>query len=236
MSPLLNTSINPNEIGLRGLGSQTHDLLNSSNIFNKNINISIWKRKLTNQILNSSHIILEDNPSLSISKLFTPIKIYEKLFDDFDSNKKYLPLLMDVSELLNIFCKKFKLEKAWLRLEAISNPMCPRFHSDFVDCRMVTTYVGPGTEWLPNHFLDRSKLGHGNNGKSDEESGLYESNNQIEQLEVGHVALLKGEKWNGNKGRGLIHRSPQSKELYQRLYMTIDFPEFYFKIYRGESK
>ena len=53
------------------------------------------------------------------------------------------------------------------------------------------------------------------------------------QIALASGALLKGEKWEGNNGRGLVHRSPQSKELYQRLYMTIDFPEFYFKIFRG---
>ena len=102
-----------------------------------------------------------------------------KLIDDFDSNEKYLPLFKDVSELLNIFCKIFNLEFAWLRLEAINHPMCPRFHSDYVDCRTVTTYVGPGTEWLPHHSVNRSKLGHGNDGKNDEESGLFKSNNLI---------------------------------------------------------
>ena len=233
MSFLADISFQLNKVELQGMDHRTDDLLNSSNILNKDVNISIWERKLSNQILNSSQTILKENPELSISKLSKPSDIYEQLLDDFDSNEKYLPLFKDVSELINIFCKIFDLEFAWLRLEAINHPMCPRFHSDYVDCRTVTTYVGPGTEWLPHHFVNRSKLGHGNDGKNDEESGLFKSNNQIEQLEVGHVALLKGEKWEGNKGRGLVHRSPQSKELYQRLYMTIDFPEFYFKIFKG---
>ena len=49
--------------------------------------------------------------------------------------------------------------------------------------------LGPATEWIPHHLVDRSKLGHGNNGLPDHESGLFSDINSIEQLETGHVAL-----------------------------------------------
>ena len=110
--------------------------------------------------------------------------------------------------------------------------MCPRFHTDYVKCRLVTTYVGPATQWLPHELVNRSKLGHGNQGQPDDKSGLFLENTDIEQLNVGHVALLKGESWAGNKGAGLVHRSPHAKNGYNRLYMTIDFLDTYLNIYR----
>ena len=132
-----------------------------------------------------------------------------------------------------MFCDIFSLKSAWLRLDAVYGPMCPRFHVDSVKCRLVTTYVGPATQWLPNNLIDRSKLGHGNEGQSDENSGLYLDDSYIEQLDIGHIALLKGESWDGNKGRGLVHRSPKQEGSYKRLYMTIDFPDLYFKIFQN---
>ena len=114
--------------------------------------------------------------------------------------------------------------------------MCPRFHTDFVKCRMVTTYIGPGTQWLPHKLVNRSKLGHGNQGQPDNKSGLFQKNVTIEQLEIGHVALLKGESWLGNEGAGLVHRSPHTSNKYNRLYMTIDFLETHINIYRNFSK
>ena len=53
----------------------------------------------------------------------------------------------------------------------------------------------------------------------------------IEQLDIGHVAFLKGESWKGNNGSGLVHRSPHEDKGYKRLYMTIDFLETYINIY-----
>ena len=134
------------------------------------------------------------------------------------------------------FCEFFDESRAWLRIDAITKPMCPRFHTDYVRCRLVTTYVGPGTQWLPHHLVNRSKLGHGNQGQPDDKSGLFQKNVKIEQLDIGHVALLKGESWDGNNGSGLVHRSPHSENEYKRLYVTIDFLETYLNIYRNYSK
>ena len=83
------------------------------------------------------------------------------------------------------------------------------------------------------YLVNRSKLGHGNQGQPDDKSGLFQKNVTIEQLEIGHVALLKGESWLGNEGAGLVHRSPHTSNEYNRLYMTIDFFETYINIYRN---
>ena len=101
--------------------------------------------------------------------------------------------------------------------------MCPRFHVDRVPCRLLTTYLGVATEWLPHHNADRSRLGIGNQGKPDEESGIMNSDKDIKYLNQGDVALLKGEAWEGNEGSGLIHRSPTLDSNSRRLLLTIDF-------------
>lgn len=42
-------------------------------------------------------------------------------------------------------------------------------------------------------------------------------------MQPGHVALVKGERWLGNEGRGLIHRSPSLAPGQRRLLLTLDW-------------
>ncbi|MNF82154.1 hypothetical protein D3C84_644530 [compost metagenome] len=45
----------------------------------------------------------------------------------------------------------------------------------------------------------------------------------IQKIDSGEVALLKGEKWHGNEGFGLIHRSPHLDPGERRLILTLDW-------------
>jgi hypothetical protein len=101
--------------------------------------------------------------------------------------------------------------------------MCPRFHIDKLGCRLVSTYQGPGTEWLSNDDVDRSKLGAGNMGLSDDVSGLYSQAADIQQVNKGDIVLLKGEGWYGNEGLGAVHRSPAVAPGEKRVVLTLDF-------------
>ena len=132
------------------------------------------------------------------------------------------PLARDVASLVEMFCELFGLRRAGLRLGVLDSAMCPKFHVDRVPCRLVTTYLGDGTEWLPNTAVDRSKLGMGAAGKPDHESGICGSADDIQQLAEGQVALLKGELWVGNENGGLVHRSPAVADGELRLLATLD--------------
>ena len=41
-----------------------------------------------------------------------------------------------------------------VRLAALNSMMCPRFHVDNLQCRLIITMSGEGTEWIPNQFVD----------------------------------------------------------------------------------
>ena len=100
--------------------------------------------------------------------------------------------------------------------------MCPKFHVDKVPCRLITTYTGVATEWLPHDRVNRRFLGPGAPTVVGSAPGICESGD-IELLETGAVALLKGESWEGNEGCGLVHRSPSIADGRKRLLLTIDF-------------
>ncbi len=229
------TQLNNSKIVLES-GFTTSEISKISEIYRDEINISVWKRKLSSSLMASSEYVVNEKPNLEFSEVLHPKNVKDSLKSAIGSSNEMLPFFDDVSYLVFTFCKLFDQKKVWLRLDGIDHPMCPRFHTDKLKCRLVTTYVGPATQWIPHHLVNRNKLGYGNDGKPDSESGLFLSEKDIKQLDTGHVALLKGESWQGNDGAGIVHRSPYEESKYQRLYMTIDFLETYINIYRNSIK
>jgi len=65
-----------------------------------------------------------------------------------------------------------------------------------------------GTQWLFNGDVDRSKLGTGNMGLSNDQSGILARHDCLQKVKSGDVALLKGDGWYGNHGLGIAQRSP----------------------------
>jgi len=194
-----------------------------ADIYQENTNIVVWKRSLTDKLLEASNTVLSTNPDLEISLVVSPQDIVSVLQARLDSSKMAMILIEDIHKLVNMFCDLFDLRRVGLRLTSLKHAMCPRFHVDNVPCRLITTYQGIATEWLSHSDVDRSKLGTGNKGKPDSQSGIYQDESDIQQLSQGDVALLKGEGWVGNEGKGLIHRSPQLSDQTSRLILTIDF-------------
>lgn len=223
MSALSSLALSPLPDKLFRRYSQGTHLEVLTDIYQENTNIAIWQRSLTNQLIQAADNILETQSNLEQLMVLEPedafIKVYKILGETHDAEV----LAHDIAKLVDMFCCLFDVTRAALRLTVLDRAMCPRFHVDRVPCRMITTYQGVATEWLPHHLADRSKLGLGNMGKPDEVSGLFECTSDVRQLGFGDVALLKGELWENNEGAGLIHRSPQLIGNTRRLLLTIDF-------------
>jgi hypothetical protein len=152
----------------------------------------------------------------------TPENVAEVVSAALDEYQCAQSLGEDIALIVDMFCCLFDLQEVGLRLTTLDSPMCPKFHVDHLPCRLVTTYHGAATQWLGNEGIDRSKLGAGSVGLSDEESGLYKCSDSINQLLQGDVALLKGSGWEGNEQQGLVHRSPEVAPNERRLLMTLD--------------
>jgi hypothetical protein len=194
-----------------------------TDIVQEDTNIVIWQRSLTNAQKQAADTLVVTHPMLELSVIVSPQDAYATIRNALGNTEAAVILSEDIAALVDRFCGLFDLNGAILRLTALDRAMCPRFHVDHVPCRLITTYQGVATEWLPHHSADRTKLGTGNNGKPDELSGLYQHESDIQQLHCGDVALLKGEIWPKNEGAGLIHRSPQLPHGLRRLLLTMDF-------------
>jgi len=127
----------------------------------------------------------------------------------------------DLRELARSFALLTGATRLGFRLTRLEGPMCPRFHTDFVGVRLLTTYCGTGTEWLEHESVDRQFLGHRSGGKEDEVSGLLRPGAVVHRLPEFAVGLLKGEAWPGNLERGIVHRSPAARRL-PRILLSLD--------------
>jgi len=213
----------------RAIAGDTPEVL--TDIYQDDANIVIWQRKLADELSVAAAHLLDVKPTLQTSLVLTPKSAFSSIHDALGKTTAAAALSEDIAQLVDMFCCLFDLKRVGLRLTALDRAMCPRFHVDKVPCRLVTTCHGIATEWLPHENVDRTKLGAGNGGKSDEQSGLFQQLNHIHQLHKGEVALLKGESWEGNEGAGLVHRSPSLTQktpqpntvCESRLLLTLDF-------------
>lgn len=206
-----------------------------TDIYREDTNIAIWQRQLSASLQEAVQRFLASKTSFQTSLTVSPQSAFDNIKGELGDDQ--IELSENIAELVDMFCCLFELKRAGLRLAILDHAMCPRFHVDRVPCRLITTYHGIATEWLTDHIVDRSKLGAGNNGLSDEQSGLFKNSSElskkssglfknkqnIQQLKSGDVALLKGENWEGNENAGLVHRSPALSANERRLLLTLDF-------------
>ena len=89
--------------------------------------------------------------------------------------------------------------------------MCTRLHVDAVRLRLLMTYFGPGTEWVASTLASRvvsEAIRDGGNPLGDALKAVVERAAPIERAEEGEVVVLKGQFFEGARGRAIVHRSP----------------------------
>jgi hypothetical protein len=189
-------------------------------ILDDGVNLALWQRQLPAHIADFGRLLLSLNEPLAESlSLEMPGDDAEPnlngLASGFSDLEGYEGFIADVSWLVSAFACLLGARRIGLRLRVLDTAMCPRFHVDHVPVRLITTYAGIGSQWLKEGAMDRRQL-----GKPDAEP---QDESLIQQITSGEVALLKGEKWHGNEGFGLIHRSPQPAPGERRLILTLDW-------------
>ena len=193
-----------------------------ADIYKEDANVVVWKRELSASLSESVDRFSVANRSFQALLNVTPRTVRSVVRESLGTTK-LSELVEDISYLVEMFCFLFDLKRAGLRLAVLDSAMCPRFHADKVPCRLVCTYHGVATQWLPHRAVDRSQLGSKRGDVSDLEAGLFHSESDIQKFNRGDVALLKGDAWKGNEGAGLVHRSPPLEADAQRLLLTVDF-------------
>lgn len=196
-----------------------------TDIYDPCLNLVIWQRQLNSSVIDYVKYLTHSLNTLQLRTIIAPSEVNNWLagmLPDADNRQRFVE---DVSQLTEMYADLFALKVVGLRLSLISETMCPRFHTDRLACRLVSTYYGQGSEWLPEEDVDRSKLGSGANGLPDHCSGIYRDPHRIRQLKQGDVGLLKGDGWVNSRVKGIVHRSPHIGKAEKRLLLTLDFAD-----------
>ena len=203
---------------IRQVRGETPEAL--TRILEDGVNMAVWQRQLPAHIADFGTLLLSlDEPlaeslSLELESEDAQPNLHG-LASGFSDLEGYEGFIADVSWLVSAFACLLGAKRIGLRLRVLDKAMCPRFHVDHVPVRLITTYAGIGSQWIGEGVMDRRHL-----GKADAEP---RDDSKIQQVTCGEVALLKGEKWHGNEGFGLIHRSPQPAPGERRLILTLDW-------------
>jgi len=103
-------------------------------------------------------------------------------------------LVEDVHQLVRGFADITGSELVDVRLERVSHDACWRFHRDNVEARLLTTYLGPATEWVQPAYADQAL----------QEQKQFEG--PLERFGLYDVAIFKGRA--AGPSSGIVHRSP----------------------------
>ncbi|MFT4761959.1 MAG: hypothetical protein ACI9XO_001048 [Paraglaciecola sp.] len=180
-------------------------------------NIAIYERDiyfLKSELNLLAQQAIECRASGTIEEILSVLKAY------FDNNLSECPsVLKDISEVLGLFNRTTQASSFRLLFSKVNTNMCRKFHTDINNLRLLCTYAGPGTLWVPDEAIDDRALRR--NGKNHE---IVRDEQQIQQVQTGDVAILKGALY--PDAQPILHRSPTIEETGEtRILLRIDTNE-----------
>ena len=180
-------------------------------------NIAIYQRENSPPAATLEHVVaqsIECRASGTIEEVTERLNIY---FTDHLPEQK--ALLEDVLEQLALFGRLANTTSFRLLLATVNTNMCRRFHTDINSLRLLCTYAGPGTLWLPDEAVNQQAY-RGGNGNEE----IVSDENLIQQAKAGDVVILKGALYPG--ANPVVHRSPTIEDTgAERLLLRIDSNE-----------
>ena len=100
----------------------------------------------------------------------------------------------DIDGLVAAFAHIARERLVDVRLERIEHDACWKFHRDSVETRLLTTYLGPATEWVRPFQAERAL------------KDQKDFDGPVESLGLNDIAVFKGSR--AGTGDGIVHRSP----------------------------
>ena len=128
--------------------------------------------------------------------------------------------LEDMADVCKTFCELEKIEAVSFQLG--TQRACRRYHIDNVPKRMLVTYAGKGTEWLPDEAADREAFLSGEPNEK-----IIKDPSALQFINQWDVAVFRG------GPEGVLHRTPDAALNGPSILMKLDHPEFLKNIIPG---
>jgi len=174
------------------------------------INLAIWQRRLAAQLAcEAVKLVVAGEGDVRLRG--TVAQLDDRLAGAM--REKGWPdapcLRADVVALAARFAATMASPDLSLRLEIVTGDGCRKFHADYVTARLISSYTGPGSEWLDNAAAQAMA------------SGQPTKRADVRRLALGEVALFKGRLWSQTP---IIHRSPPIAWTGQRRLVLVINP------------
>lgn len=187
--------------------AQTAEIL--AEVHDPECNLAVWKRKVSTDISSLLSDMLAD------VRFEAPLdglgeRLRNALQDaGFADHVERDELIADAVMLAERYCSVLDLDALELRFEIVTTNSCRKWHADYVKARLITTYVGTGTQWLDSE--DAARVKHGDVPL------------RINTMAAGDVGIFKGKIATENP---VIHRSPPIEGTGEtRLLLVLNPPE-----------
>lgn len=147
----------------------------------------------------------------------------ESIPEKLQTDPFYALWVSDMAQVSKSFCDVLGTKAVGFCLSTTRG--CRRYHIDNVPMRMLVTYAGKGTEWLPDEAADRDAYIR---GASNEEIVKDPSARQF--IEPWNIAIFRGE------SDGLLHRTPDSALEHPSILMRLDHEKFWDNILEHQEQ
>ena len=167
-------------------------------ILRDQVQLSIWKRTLPLCLTTwLKNLPTHQLPNLRILARHSELKEQlERALDHCEMPEGPMRRIFvaDIGELVSHFAAIVDSDYVDIRLETVTHNSCWKFHRDYVEARLLTTYLGPATEWVQPDYSEQALL----------EQMKYSG--PIERMKTHHVSIFKGSCLGTDSG--VVHRSP----------------------------
>lgn len=119
-----------------------------SEIFSPQTSVAIWRREGDHSISEYFDNIFSEL-GMGVRGVFSMTSLKQELHSTLPEAPGKLATINDIYLLSDMLTCLFDCDSVGLRIAPLTSAMCPRFHVDNIPVRLVSTYLGDGTEWLP---------------------------------------------------------------------------------------
>lgn len=136
----------------------------------------------------------------------------------------------DIADVVRSFGKTCGEESAVVQVSLLRKTLCSKYHVDWVPLRVMVTYFGDGTEVLSAAASDAITRARALGPIAEDlAKSLALTTASVDRFGGEcDVVLMKGERWPGNAGRAIVHRSPDvdGDAGEWRLCVRVDAPRW----------
>lgn len=192
-----------------------------SDIFDAGKSVVVWKRP-NNTLIQGYFSAAFKALGMGVRGVFSMASLKKELAPLLPDSDGKQAVIDDIFLLSDMLTTLFDCDSVGVRLVPLSAAMCPSFHVDNIPVRLVNTYLGEGTQWLPQEVIvSQDAVGVSGSFKKNR-LGQYYKESDVHQMRAFDVGLLKGKAWQGHEEFAAVHRSCPVEVDDKRVLLTLD--------------